>query len=242
MPEAVIELANVSVGYSGTDVVHDVSIAIESGERVALLGANGAGKSTLLKAMAGSHRPSSGQIRVNGSEVTGLRPDRWAHLGVRWLGDPRPIYPEMSIEDNLTIGGFSKRGELERRRGEIYGRFPELANRKSSKAGSLSGGQAQILAIAQSLMSNPKVLLMDEPSMGLSVAIIKRLGEIVEGLGREKVAVVWAEQFPDSALRYCNYVLVMAAGHVAPKIMGSQLSVSVLEDAYLGSALLPPSK
>jgi branched-chain amino acid transport system ATP-binding protein len=239
MSSPVLELNEVDAGYAGANVIHGVSLEVRPGERIALLGANGAGKSTLLQVMAGALRVSAGRLLVEGKDVTGLRTNRWAYLGVRWVGDPRPIYPEMTVDDNLIMGGFSNRRAIPQRKADIYDAFPELASRRESKAGALSGGQAQILAIAQSLMSNPRLLLLDEPSTGLSVAILQRLAEIVDGLGREGVAVIWAEQFPDVALRSCDSAIVVAAGHASGKVPSAQLDVSVIEDAYLGSAMLP---
>jgi branched-chain amino acid transport system ATP-binding protein len=230
-----LTVRNVSAGYAGANVIHDVSMTVDPGERLALLGANGAGKSTLAKVLGGLLRPQTGEIYLDDTDLRSLRPYRYAAAGIRWVGDPRPIYSEMSVNDNLIIGGFTKPRQIKDRLSQMYDRFPELASRRGVKAGSLSGGQSQILAIAQALMSEPQVILLDEPSIGLAVSILDRLGEIVSALSREGVAVLWSEQFPDLVLRHCDSAMLMVGGYCRAKVRTAELDAATVEAAYFGA-------
>jgi branched-chain amino acid transport system ATP-binding protein len=231
-----LEVSDLDAGYAGATVVHKVTLSVAQGEKVALLGPNGAGKSTLLAVIGGLLRPMGGTVIVGGQNISGLRKHHYARAGIRWVGDPRPIYSEMSVEDNLLLGGFVRRKYSRSDLSEMLDRFPELGERRGVKAGGLSGGQAQILAIAQALMSKPTILLLDEPSMGLAVGVLDRLGEIVASLSRDGVTVIWAEQFPDVAVKHCESVVIMSSGYATAKISTTDLEDDMLERAYLGSA------
>jgi branched-chain amino acid transport system ATP-binding protein len=229
-----LTVRNLYAGYAGANVIHDVQLVLEPGERLALLGSNGAGKTTLINVLAGALQAQSGLIDFDGVNLRTLRPNRFAAAGVRWVGDPRPIYSEMSVNDNLIVGGFSVGRDVRRRMVEVYERFPELASRQKQKAGSLSGGQSQMLALAQALMSRPRLLLLDEPSIGLSILILSRLGEIVQSLAAEGVAILWSEQFPDVVLRHCDTAAIMAGGYCQYKVRREDIDMKALDEAYFG--------
>ena len=231
-----LRVESVSAGYAGAEVIHSVDLSLEAGERLALLGPNGAGKSTLVNVISGSLPASQGEVLLDGKSMRRTSRQKYAAAGIRWVGDPRPIYAEMSVRDNLVIGGFSaRRADADRAEAEVFELFPELARRRDVKAGALSGGQAQMLAVAQALMSAPKVVLLDEPSVGLAVAVLHRLGEIVEALAQRGVAVLWVEQFPDVVLRHCDSVVLMVGGHCRPKQAVSDIEPSTIEQAYFGA-------
>jgi branched-chain amino acid transport system ATP-binding protein len=234
-----LAIRGISAGYAGANVIHDIDISLERGERLAVLGANGAGKSTLIAVLAGFLPAHSGEMHLDGINLRSLHPHRFARAGIRWVGDPRPIYSEMSVNDNLVVGGFTARRDLRQRIDEVYDRFPELAGRRAEKAGSLSGGQSQMLALAQALVSRPRVLLLDEPSIGLSISILARLGGIVQSLAEENVAVLWSEQFPDVVLRYCESAIVMAGGYCQDKVATAEVDMKAIDAAYFGGTPLP---
>src|SRR5712692_10744434 len=158
-----LRIADVTAGYGGSDVLQGVSLTVRTAERHVILGPNGAGKSTLMLVIAGVIRPRTGSIFVDERDVTAMPAFRRAAMGIRWAGDPRPIFSEMSVEDNLTIGAFTAPKKRHVLVPTVYELFPDLRAARQSKAGGLSGGQQQMLAIGQALMSQPDFLCLDEP-------------------------------------------------------------------------------
>ena len=232
-------LTEVTAGYSGTDVLRGVSVAVAPGECVAVLGANGAGKSTLLRVLSGQLRVRSGRRAINGNDVTAWSAHRAARAGVRWTGEPRPIYPSLSVAENLEVGGVTARASIARRRSYVYELLPDLSRKASQRAASLSGGQQQMLAIGQALMSEPQYLCLDEPSLGLSLAMVNVVAELVSELVRSGVGVVWAEQFPEVALDRATKVIALRGGIVVARGEPGTISQDELEDAYMGRTTSP---
>jgi len=234
-----LDLVDVEAGYKGTDVLRGISLSVAQGDCVAVLGPNGAGKSTLLRSISGQLKLRAGRRIVDGVDTTGWRTHRVARAGVRWVGDPRPIYPSLSVHENLAIGGAVRRSDIEQRRAWVYDLMPLLHEKRRDPAGSLSGGQQQMVAIGQALMSSPQYLCLDEPSLGLASVVVHTLSELIRNLADAGVGVVWAEQFPEVALSRSNKAVVIAAGKVVLSGPPAELSRDQLEAAYLGQLRAP---
>jgi len=227
-------LTQIFAGYKGTEVLRGIDVTVRSGDCIGVLGANGAGKSTLLKTISGQVRIRSGSRQLDGEDITAWRPFKVARAGVRWLGDPRPIYRSLTVEENLVIGASALRSRFEQNRERVYDLMPMLKAKHNEKGGSLSGGQQQMLAIGQALMSEPRFLCLDEPSLGLAVTVINDLSALIADLAGSGVGIIWAEQFPEVALRRCNSVMVLGAGKVVLSGGPDEISRERLERAYLG--------
>jgi ABC-type branched-subunit amino acid transport system ATPase component len=230
--QPVVSLKNVRAGYGSIDVIHGVSLDVYPGEVFALLGPNGAGKSTILKVMNGELQPSSGGVEFCGQSVAGVPPDALARAGVCTVPEGRGIFPNLSVDDNLrmaTFGGASVNGIRER----TYAQFPQLRSRRRQLAGTLSGGEQQMLALARSLSVDPSVLIIDELSMGLAPLVVEQLYAIVAELARTRaMAIVIVEQFAHDVLNVATRAGIMAHGRLIaigqPDDIASRLS-----DAYL---------
>jgi len=227
-------LTDVTSGYKGTDVLRGIDLTVKPGDCIGVLGANGAGKSTLLRTISGQVRIRSGSRVLDGNDITGWRPYKVARAGVRWLGDPRPIYRSLTVEENLVIGASALRNRFETNRDRVFDLMPMLRDKRNERGGSLSGGQQQMLAIGQALMSEPRFLCLDEPSLGLAVTVINDLSGLIGELADSGVGIIWAEQFPEVALRRCTHVIVLGAGRIVLDGPPSDISREQLEDAYLG--------
>ena len=227
-------LTGASAGYGGVDVVREVTLQVESGTCVALLGPNGAGKSTLLRTLAGVLKPRRGQREIDGVETSGWGPHRIARFGLRWIGEPRPIYPSLSVDENLTIGATSNRRNSSRNRTRVYELLPDLIPKSRDRAGSLSGGQQQMLAIGQALMSEPRYLCLDEPSIGLAPRIVTHLADLIRALADDGVGILWAEQFPEIVMSRCDRVIVLGGGEIKIDCPPAELLSSHLDAAYMG--------
>jgi branched-chain amino acid transport system ATP-binding protein len=229
-------LTGIEAGYKGTDVLRGIDLTVLPGDCIGVLGPNGAGKSTLLKTISGQLKVRSGSRVIDGVDTTSWPSHRVARAGVRWTGDPRPIFRDLTIAENLEIGASTLKSSYAERSQFVFDLLPVLAERRTAKAATLSGGQQQMLAIGQALMSNPRYLCLDEPSLGLAVHVINSLSEVIGGLAEAGVGIVWAEQFPEVALKRCNRIIVISAGQVVLEDSPSNISSEQLERAYLGHA------
>lgn len=227
---------NIFAGYGGTDVLRGLSLRVAPGDCVAVLGPNGAGKSTLLKVLSGQIRVRAGSRTVDGRDVTSWKPYQAARDGIRWVGEPRPVYPSLTVEENLAIGGVTVRGEIKKQTQNIYELLPALHAKRRERAGSLSGGQQQMLAIAQALMSTPRYLCLDEPSLGLAPAVFGEVARMISDLATSGVGVVWAEQFAEVAKGRSSHVVVLSAGTVVASGAPTQISDDQLQAAYFGAS------
>jgi branched-chain amino acid transport system ATP-binding protein len=231
-PPPVIELRRVRAAYGQIEVLHGIDISVDHGKVLALLGPNGAGKSTALKVASGQMEPTSGCFHVLGRHVNGMKPDALARAGLCTLPDGRGIFPNLTVSENLrlmTFGGAS-RAEVEER---SFTRFPRLSERRGQVAGTLSGGEQQMLAMARTLCVEPAVLLLDEISMGLAPMIVAELYELVAQIAAEGVAVILAEQFASTALGVATHVAVVVQGRIVAAGTPDELPPD-LADAYLG--------
>jgi branched-chain amino acid transport system ATP-binding protein len=209
---------NVSVYYDKVRAVSDISLVMDAGDVIAIIGANGAGKTTTLRAVTGLAPVASGEIWFDGHRIDRLRPDRIAGLGISMVPEGRHVFPFMSVGDNLLMGAFARRDRraIEQDVERVFARFPRLKERRRQQAGTLSGGEQQMLAIGRALMARPKLLLMDEPSLGLAPNLVREIARAILAINREeKVAVVLVEQNSRMALKVSTRAYVLETGQVA---------------------------
>jgi branched-chain amino acid transport system ATP-binding protein len=209
-----------------------VDLDIVEGEAVALLGANGSGKTTLLNALSGFVRPRRGSIRLDGMELAGLPPHRTFRQGVVQVSQARDLFPEMSVDENLRLGAWTKRGDAARLRDGVYASFPRLFERRGQMVRLMSGGEQQMVAIGRALMSEPRVLLLDEPSGGLAPAFVSDTA-IVATLKRQRVTMVMVEQNLRLALSVADRILVLRDGAVAEQRGGNADEEEIVRQIYL---------
>jgi branched-chain amino acid transport system ATP-binding protein len=232
---ALLELRGVHAAYGELSVLHGVDVRVAPGEVVALLGPNGAGKTTTLRVAAGVHPVRSGQLLLGGRDMTGATPRDLARAGVCLIPEGRGVFPNLSVRDNLTMMTFT--GHSRKQIEEIaFTRFPILAERASQAAGTLSGGEQQMLALARGLATDPAVLLLDELSMGLAPLIVTRLYEQVAEIARQGVAVLLVEQFAAAALGIADHAAVLVRGRVERQGRPDGVLRAELSALYLGSS------
>jgi branched-chain amino acid transport system ATP-binding protein len=235
---SLLSVANLSTSYGATTVNRDVSLQIEDAEVVTVLGPNGAGKSTLLRTIAGLVRPSAGRVTINGKDMTGSAPDLMTKLGVVLVPEGRRIFADMTVEDNLRLGAYTRRNTnaVEADISLMVSLFPILAVKRTHKGGSLSGGQQQMLAIARGLMARPKVLLLDEPSLGLSPLMVKEIQSIIINIGKEfGASVLLVEQNAGLALSVAGRGYLMQNGRIMLSGAIDELrNMSLMRELYLG--------
>jgi branched-chain amino acid transport system ATP-binding protein len=235
---SLLELEDVEVRYGSVRATHGISLAVDEGETVALVGSNGAGKSSTLKAIMGMAPIARGSVRVNGVTLNGLRPSRVVRHGVGYSPEGRRVFPMLSVLDNLRTGAFTlPRPRVAARLDQMYGYFPRLEERAGQLAGSLSGGEQQMLAIARALMSCPRLFLLDEPSLGLAPVIVQRIGELLTEIQKsEGLAVILAEQNALWAMGLAQRTAVIDLGRI--QLEGPSETLRHNEDvrrAYLGT-------
>jgi branched-chain amino acid transport system ATP-binding protein len=228
-----LELRSVRAGYGGVEVLHGVDLAVPAGAVVALLGPNGAGKTTALRVASGEVAPTEGCVHVDGVHVNGSRPELLARAGVCTIPEGRGIFPSLTVRENLRMATHARAGGLARIEAIAYDRFPRLAERRSQLAGTLSGGEQQMLALARGLAVDPSVLLLDELSMGLAPKVVGELYAEVAQVAASGVAVVVVEQFAWAVLEVADYAVVLRQGRVVA--VGEPADVAdELSEAYLG--------
>jgi branched-chain amino acid transport system ATP-binding protein len=232
---ALLELAGLEVRRGGIPVLFPLDLTLGAGERLALLGANGAGKSTLLKAVIGLLPAAAGSIRFAGEEVTRLAPERRARLGIGYVPEGRRVFPGMSVRDNLEVAARAPRAERARRIAEVFAFFPGLEEARDARAWQLSGGQQQMLAIGRALMGRPRLLLLDEPSLGLAPRLAAELLARLAGLAQAGTAVLLAEQNAAAALGAVDRGMVLRQGRVSAAGSAAELAAAPdLAEAVLG--------
>ena len=213
-----LEVSALEVRYGGISAVRGIDFAVRERELVALIGANGAGKTTTLKALAGLLRPAAGQVLYNGRDVTRCPSHELVRLGLALVPEGRGVFPRLSVEENLAMGAYSRTADDEGVRNDYeraYALCPRLAERRRQAAGTLSGGEQQMLAIARALMSRPKLLLLDEPSMGLAPIMVQKIFETIRAVAAEGVTMLLVEQNAKLALEVAHRGYVMESGAIA---------------------------
>ena len=230
-------------GYGKVRVLHEISLDVQEGQLVTLIGSNGAGKTTTLRALSGMIKPESGSIRIGGAEIAGLESHLITRRGLAHSPEGRRVFPVLSVEDNLVMGAFTRltgsrpKGDVKADLARMYELFPRLAERRLQLAGTLSGGEQQMLAMARALMLNPKVLLLDAPSMGLAPKLVEEVFSIVSRLKAAKVTMLLVEQFAAAALEVADFGYVLENGRIAASGPAERLKNDpAVRAAYLGAA------
>lgn len=235
--DAVLQIENLHVFYGGIHALKGVSLFVPRGTIVALIGANGAGKSTTLRTVSGLVRPREGRILFEGQDITGESPHRIVEMGIAMVPEGRRIFPNLTVMENLLLGAYTRRDHqgLKKDLEWVFSLFPRLRERTWQKGGTLSGGEQQMLAVARALMSRPRLLMMDEPSLGLAPLLVREIFHIVRELLQSGVTILLIEQNAKAALEIAHYAYVLETGRVTLEGEGKRL----LEDervrkAYLG--------
>ena len=232
-----LEIRDLHVSYGGIRALKGIDLTVEEGQIVTLIGANGAGKSTTLRAISGLQKPQSGSILYGGEELVGLPAKEIVRRGIIHVPEGRRVFPDMTVAENLKIGAFLRKDKdgIASDMDYVYSLFPRLKERSWQPAGTLSGGEQQMLAVGRALMSRPKVLMMDEPSLGLAPLVVQGIFDIIREINRQGVTILLIEQNANAALRIADYGYVLETGVIALTGTGEELlrNESVRE-AYLG--------
>lgn len=232
-----LRVDNIDVYYDDVQALWDISFEVKEGEVVALLGSNGAGKTTTLNAISGLLRPRKGNIEFLEQELTKLPAHKTASLGIAHVPEGRRLFPEMTVEENLLMGSLMPEAKARRKESmeRVFDIFPVLKERRRQEAGTLSGGESQMLAIARGLMACPKLIMMDEPSLGLAPFLVDEVFRVIEQINREGVTVLVVEQNVAHALKSCTRAYIMETGRIALQGTGEELLQNKhVKDAYLG--------
>jgi len=232
-----LEVKGLRVAYGGIQAVKGIDLTVAQGELVTLIGANGAGKSTTLKALAGLLRPASGSIHYNGMDITARPAFELVRQGLALVPEGRGVFGRLTVEENLAMGAYSRRDAagVAADRDRVYGLLPRLAERRRQPGGTLSGGEQQMLALGRALMSRPRMLLLDEPSMGLAPLIVQTIFETIRAIAAEGVTLLLVEQNAKLALETCHRGYVMESGLIALADDASRLLANPqVRQAYLG--------
>ena len=237
MSETILKISGLKVNYGGIEAVKGIDFTVTSGQIVTLIGANGAGKSSTLRTIAGLVKPKAGTVEFLGENVTGLAPSAIVQRGVVMVPEGRRIFPDLTVQENLRIGAYLRRDDLSRDLAWVYELFPRLKERSWQFGGTLSGGEQQMLAVGRALMSRPKLLMMDEPSLGLAPIVVQGIFEIIRQIHEAGTTVLLIEQNANMALHVADRAYVIENGRISMEGTGKDL----LEDenvkaAYLGTA------
>ncbi len=230
----ILKIANLNVSYGPIQVIHDLSLEVERGEIVTLIGANGAGKTTILRTISGLIKPTSGMIEFNGKNIVNVKPHEIVRLGISHVPERRGIFANLTVYENLLMGAFIRKlapGDLD----EVYSLFPRLSERTKQIAGTLSGGEQQMLAISRALLSRPKLMILDEPSLGLAPQITKSIFETIKRINASGTTVLLVEQNAQAALRASHRGYVLEVGNIVhTDVSANLLQNDSVRKAYLG--------
>ena len=236
MSDVILSVKDLQVNYGGIEAVKGISFDVPAGDIVTLIGANGAGKSTTLKAIAGLVKPRSGSIEFEGANITGKDSSDIVARGVTLVPEGRRVFANMTVLENIKIGAYLRKDSLSDDIAWVYDLFPRLKEREWQLAGTLSGGEQQMLAVARALMSRPKVLMMDEPSLGLAPLVVKGIFDIIREINKQGVTVLLIEQNANMALKTADYAYVLETGRIGLSGTGEELLTNEdVKKAYLGS-------
>lgn len=234
---ALLEVDSICAGYGRIQAIHDISFTVDEGEAVALVGSNGAGKSTTLRAISGIIRPTKGRVRFRGGDVTGFPSHTLVKMGMAHVPEGRQVFTRLTVLENLEMGAFLERDKARYRKNldRVFALFPVLAERHSQKAGTLSGGEQQMLAIGRALVSNPRILLLDEPSMGLAPKLVNQIFQVVNEINEAGVTVLLVEQNANLALATADRGIVVESGSIVLEGPASSLLKNdMVRKVYLG--------
>ena len=230
-----LTIKDLHVSYGHAEALHGISLDVPEGSLVTLIGANGAGKTTTLLTISGLIKPTAGSIHFAGEAIHGKRPDLIIGCGISQCPEGRRVFPEMTVRENLEIGGYTNRKEMKERIENCFEMFPRLSERHSQQAGTLSGGEQQMLAIGRALMSNPKLVMFDEPSMGLAPNLVEKVAEVIVEINRQGTTVLLVEQNAYMALSMADTAFVLETGQITLSGKAKELiDNDHVKKAYLG--------
>ena len=235
----ILEITDLHVSYGGIQALKGVSLSVPEGQIVTLIGANGAGKSTTLRTVAGLIKPNAGDVKFMGQSIAGKNPREIVQMGVTLVPEGRRVFPDMTVRENLLIGAYLRADKegVNQDVEHVYSLFPRLKERHWQLAGTLSGGEQQMLAVGRALMSKPRLMMMDEPSLGLAPMVVRDIFEIIRRLNGEGITILLIEQNANAALRTAHYGYVLETGAVSLAGPGRELLASDrVREAYLGRA------
>lgn len=230
-----LEIKDLVVTYGGIEAVKGIHLTVPQGEIVTLIGANGAGKSTTLKSISALVKPKQASILYNGQELMGKSPDYIVSQGITLVPEGRRVFSNLSVLENLKIGAYLRNDNLKEDIEYVYGLFPRLKEREWQMAGTLSGGEQQMLAVGRALMSRPKLIMMDEPSLGLAPLVVKDIFDIIQTINKKGITVLLIEQNANMALKIAHKAYVIETGHITMEGTGKELLANeIIKEAYLG--------
>ena len=233
----ILEIKDLNVRFGGIRAVDGISMNVEEGKIITLIGANGAGKSTILRSVSGIVRPASGDILLGGESIVGLSPDKIVARGVTLVPEGRRVFPNLTVLENLKIGAYLRKDKLSDDIEYVYSLFPRLRERHWQQAGTLSGGEQQMLAVGRALMSRPKLIMMDEPSLGLAPLVVRDIFDIIVTINKAGITVLLNEQNANLALKIADYGYVIETGRLTLTGTGDELLHNEsVKEAYLGKA------
>ena len=240
MTPSLLEIKNLNVFYDAIQALKGISLSVPKGSIVCLIGANGAGKTTVLRAISGIKKPAQGEILFDGKDIAGQAPHALVGLGIVQCPEGRGVFPNLTVEENLDLGAYVRHDKLEIRRDldRVYSLFPRLKERQKQMAGTLSGGEQQMLAIGRALMARPQLLLLDEPSLGLAPQVIELIFETVQQINRDGTTILLVEQNAQMALEASHYAYVLETGTLILEGEAAQLLENPkVQQAYLGETV-----
>lgn len=233
----ILEIKNLSVHFGGIKAVDNISMDVPEGKIITLIGANGAGKSTILRSVSGIIKPQSGDILFNGESITAKTPDVIVSCGITLVPEGRRVFPNLTVLENLKIGAYLRKDKLDNDIEYIYSLFPRLKERNWQLAGTLSGGEQQMLAVGRALMSKPRLIMMDEPSLGLAPLVVRNIFEIIKTINKSGITVLLNEQNANMALKIADMGYVIETGRITLTGTGTELlSNESVKEAYLGKS------
>ena len=233
----ILEIKNLSVHFGGIKAVDGISMDIPEGKIITLIGANGAGKSTILRSVSGIVKPQGGEILFDGESLIGKTPDAIVNRGITLVPEGRRVFPNLTVLENLKIGAYLRKDKLDNDIEYIYTLFPRLKERYWQLAGTLSGGEQQMLAVGRALMSKPRLIMMDEPSLGLAPLVVKDIFEIIKTINKSGITVLLNEQNANMALKIADLGYVIETGRITLTGTGTELlSNESVKEAYLGKS------
>lgn len=233
-----LNVKGLRVAYQGTEVVHGVDFSVEEGKITVLVGANGAGKTSILKAIMGLVKAKAGEVKFESTDLFSLPPYRRISLGISLCPEGRQLFPDMSVAENLEMGAYTikDKAKVKEQLQSVYDQFPRLAERKDQKAGTLSGGEQEMLAIARALMVKPRLLILDEPSWGLAPMMVEEVMNIIQKINQQGTTILLVEQNANSALKICDYGYVLDVGEVVIHGTGEALlKDQKVKEIYIGA-------
>ena len=237
MSKTILSIKDLKVNYGGIEAVKGISFDVEEGEIVTLIGANGAGKSSTLRTISGLVKPSGGTIEFAGDVISDKDPTTIVQRGITMSPEGRKIFPDLTVEENLKVGAYTRNDDLTEDMNWVYELFPRLKERSWQEGGTLSGGEQQMLAVGRALMAKPKLLMLDEPSLGLAPLVVRDIFSIIETINKNGVTVLLVEQNANMALKVADRAYVLETGRITKTGTGEELlSDEAIKEAYLGKA------